>query len=211
MNVLVCSAHADDEVLGMGSTISKLTSAGHNVYCWFYFSGINCNGVLQEQPREVAKILGTVYPPFVMPMTVDNESDMVPMLDIARSIEKAVTDTKPEIVYTHFRGDLNIDHRRVFEATMVATRPVPGSTIRRVLSYEVPSVTDRAFGQFGIFSPNVFEELDESDFNKKVHGLQIYGDSIRNHIPTVVSLAESRGCMSGFQFAEAFELVWERG
>ncbi len=210
MNVLVCSAHADDECLGMGGTISKLASAGHNVYCWFYFSGINCNGVLQKQPQEVAKLLGTVYPPFVMPMTVDNESDTIPLLDIARSIEKAIAEVGPEVVYTHSKSDLNIDHRRVCEATLVATRPVLGSTIQRVLSYEVPLVTDWAFGQFGTFNPNVYEKLSSDNIAAKIDALNLYGDGIQNCMQAVFVLNEFRGVQSGFEHAEAFELVWER-
>ena len=210
MNVLVCAAHADDECLSMGGTIAKLTQAGHNVYCWFYFNGFNCNGVMQYQPREVAKILGTAEPPFVMRTTIDNEADTIPVLDIARNIEKAIAETEPEIVYMPSVHDLNIDHRRVAEAALAATRPVSGSTIHRVLSYEVPCVTNWAFGQFGHFVPNVYEELDESNLNKKTHGARLYGDIAKSYTHAIVSLAESRGCTSGFRFAEAFELVWER-
>ncbi len=215
MNVLVCASHCDDEVLGMGGTISKLTSAGHSVYCWFYFSGLNCNGIMQQQPKEVANILGTVYPPFIMPMTVDNESDTIPLLDIARSIETAIADTKPEVVYTHFRGDLNIDHRRVFEATMVATRPVPGNTVRCVLSYEIPSVTEWAFGQFGTFRPNVYEELSDGDYDNKIMAAFAYKGCLLNppHPRSeggLDTLVVHRGQQIGMDYAEAFELVWER-
>jgi LmbE family N-acetylglucosaminyl deacetylase len=211
----VCASHADDEVLGMGATIAKLSAAGHTVYCWFYFSGTNCNGVRQEQPKEVAELLGTVYPPFVMPLTVDNEADTVPLLSIAQSIEDIIEKTKPAIVYTHLAQDLNIDHRRVAEATLVATRPRAKSSVRSVLSYEIPSVSDWSFGQLGgIAAPNVYEHLTIAQVNAKYSAICRYGmlglfppdDRLRSSR----IYAELRGMQSGALYAEAFELVWER-
>ena len=215
MNVLVIASHADDEVLGMGGTIAKLVRTGHNIYCWFYFSGFNCNGVHQEQPREVSKILGTVYPPFVMPMTVDNESDIASVMGIARNIEKAIAETKPEVVYMPSVHDLNIDHRRVAEAALVATRPVPGSIIHRVLSYEVPSVTEWAFGQFGTFRPNVYEELSDDNYDHKIMAAFAYEGCLLDppHPRSeggLDTLVVHRGQQIGVDYAEAFELVWER-
>ena len=32
MNILVIAAHPDDEVLGMGATIKKLSTEGHNIH-----------------------------------------------------------------------------------------------------------------------------------------------------------------------------------
>ena len=84
MNVLVVLGHPNDEVLGAGGTIAKLTAAGNIVHCWFYFRGENCNGETQTQPEEVATILGSQYPPLSFKLGIDNESDTVPMIDIAR-------------------------------------------------------------------------------------------------------------------------------
>jgi LmbE family N-acetylglucosaminyl deacetylase len=211
MNILVCASHADDEVLGAGGTIAKLSAIGHTVYCWFYFSGINCNGVQQEQPKTVSDILGTVWPPFVMPMTVDNESDMVPLLDIARSIEDAIDKTQPEIVYIPSVHDLNIDHRHVAEAALVAIRPIHEATIRRVLSYGVPSVTAQAFGQFGAFKPTVFEELSGTDLDKKLDAIELYRYLMSDAVfKSTIATCEYHGSWFDLPDVEAFELIWER-
>ncbi len=211
MTVLILSAHPDDEVLGMGSTIIKMVTAGHTVYCWFYFSGTNCNGVQQAQPEEVARVLGTVYPPFVMSMTVPNEGDTIPMLDIARSIEDTIKLTEPEVVYTHSTYDLNIDHQRVAEASIIATRPRPGNDIKQLLSYEVPTVTDWSFGKLGgTFTPNVYEGLSSLQFSCKMNALSIYGDLTNNYTYPVIALCKYRGSQVGCEYAEAFELIWNR-
>ena len=73
----------------------------------------------------------------------DNQTDTVPLLSIVRVLgsDGAI---KPTTIYTHHRGDLNIDHRIVFEAVMTACRPVPNSSVRRILGYEVLSSTEWA-------------------------------------------------------------------
>ena len=40
-------------------------------------------------------------------------------------LEEVVQDVRPDIVYLPHRGDLNQDHRAVFDAVLVACRPWP--------------------------------------------------------------------------------------
>ena len=61
-----------------------------------------------------------------------------------RPLESVVGDLEPEVVYTHFKDDVNQDHRVAYAATMVATRPVGGSSVRRLLCYETASSTEWA-------------------------------------------------------------------
>jgi len=48
----------------------------------------------------------------------------VDLLDIIKEVDKYIQRLKPQIIYTHHYGDLNIDHRRTFEAVITASRPV---------------------------------------------------------------------------------------
>ena len=54
----------------------------------------------------------------------DNQLDKVPLLKIIKEIEKNKK-INPFIVYTHNFNDLNIDHKKVAEATLTAFRPTP--------------------------------------------------------------------------------------
>lgn len=223
MNILVCAAHPDDEALGMGATMAKLADAGHCIYCWFYFSGVNCNGVMQTQTEEIAALLGVKHAAAACDAG-DNKSDCLPLLDIARSIEKAIGMCNPEVVYTHSIRDLNIDHRHVAEATLVAARPKTDTQIKRLLAYEVPLVTDRAFGSFGgggsggggggggVFRPNVYENVSGGDaWGRKCDALRRYQEMLDTPLlPQVEAVAQYRGMQIGCGMAEAFELVWER-
>ena len=51
----------------------------------------------------------------------------------------------PHIIYTHNPHDLNIDHRIVAEATLIAFRPQAKEVWKKILAFEIPSSTDFAY------------------------------------------------------------------
>ena len=48
MKILVLAAHPDDEVLGMGGTIKKLSKKGNDIKIIFMSTGILSNTVIQK-------------------------------------------------------------------------------------------------------------------------------------------------------------------
>ena len=44
--------------------------------------------------------------------------------DVIKIVEKEIESYKPDVIFTHHGGDLNIDHRIVFQSVITATRPV---------------------------------------------------------------------------------------
>ena len=56
--------------------------------------------------------------------------DTVSHVEVNQLIEETVDTVAPEVVYTHFYGDVNLDHQMVYRSTLVAVRPVPGQTVR---------------------------------------------------------------------------------
>ena len=60
----------------------------------------------------------------------DNRMDTVALLDVVRVVEAMVGEYQPELVFTHYGGDLNVDHRRVHQAVVTACRPLPGHVMR---------------------------------------------------------------------------------
>jgi len=138
----------------------------------------------------------------------DQKLDTIPILEINQFIECWIKELKPSTVYTHNQHDANKDHRIVFEATLVACRPVPGSSVKRLLSYEVPSSTEWAAEAF---HPNVFNEID---LDKKLKLLLPYQNEMRpwphpRSLQGIGALAMWRGATVGVNYAEAFELVRE--
>ena len=216
------AAHPDDEVLGCGGTVARMTSNGHKVYAAILGEGLTSRhegaagadpqalAALCNNSREAARILGCEdVVKFSLP---DNRFDSVPLLDIVKIIEHIVQEVDPEIVFTHHGGDLNIDHRVVFQATLTATRPTAELGIRGVLMYEVPSSTEWAFQKIGAaFSPNIFVDIGET-LDKKIAAMNCY-ESERRSFPhprseeVLRAIARRWGSVVGVSAGEAFELV----
>jgi len=140
----------------------------------------------------------------------DNQFDKVSLLEIVKEIEKVISVEKPHLIYTHFGGDLNIDHRVTYQAVVTASRPVPGSSVEEVLSFEIPSSTDWAFDEQR-FSPNVFINISLYK-EKKVMALMAYEQEMRDYphsrsLVNVNNLMSVRGSAVSVAAAEAFQLV----
>ena len=74
---------------------------------------------------------------------------------------------KPDVVYTHFEHDLNIDHYHTFFSTFIACRPNKDFKIKKFLSFEIPSSTDWGINNNGrLFNPNYFVTLKKADINQ---------------------------------------------
>lgn len=207
--VLVVVAHQDDEILLCGGTMAKHLAAWEPVHVLILSSGVGSRGSGSEQERAEAllnasKVIG--YSAEVLDFP-DQQLDTVPILVITKEIEKRVQDLKPTLVYTHWHGDMNKDHRIVSEATKVACRPQPGCSVKILLMGEVCSNTEWAGG----FNPNYFVGINEL-WEKKMDALKCYVSEIRlwphaRSNGAILALAEHRGATVGMELAEAFELV----
>tara|TARA_B100000315_G_C14463073_1_gene534671 strand:- start:810 stop:1058 length:249 start_codon:yes stop_codon:yes gene_type:complete len=80
--------------------------------------------------------------------------------------------------------------------------------------YETSSETEFNFIEKRKFSPNVFVDISDH-LNDKIETMKIYAGEMGDFpFPrsekTIRSLAAFRGSQSGYEAAEAFELVYER-
>ncbi|MFH1393759.1 MAG: PIG-L family deacetylase, partial [Candidatus Micrarchaeota archaeon] len=140
MKVLVVAAHPDDETLGAGGTIAKHLDHGDEVHVIILGTGLasRMEGEvdkerIEELRRDGKAALGELgikenIEFFDFP---DNSFDSVPLLNIIKVIEKKVEDFRPEVIYTHHWGDLNIDHELTFRAVLTATRPPRTEYVKR--------------------------------------------------------------------------------
>ena len=116
---------------------------------------------------------------------------------------------KPEIVYTHYEHDLNIDHYYTFFSTFVASRPSKDFKIKKLLSFEIPSSTDWGINSNGrLFAPNYFVDIKKY-IKKKIILLNQYKFEMRQSphsrsIKNINSLSIFRGGTVGLENAEAF-------
>jgi LmbE family N-acetylglucosaminyl deacetylase len=216
--VTVFVAHADDEVLGCGGTIRRHILDGDEVSIFIFADGETSRGSSDVEAaidqregsaRAAADLLG-VRSVFIHRLP-DNRLDTIPLLDLARLAEKHIAEVRPDIVYTHHAGDLNVDHRRVHEAVVTACRPQGDISVRRLLFFEIPSSTEwQAPFAAPAFTPNWFVDIS-TVLEEKMEALKVYESEMRpwphpRSYEGVVHLARWRGAMVGREAAEAFML-----
>jgi LmbE family N-acetylglucosaminyl deacetylase len=221
--VLVIAAHPDDEALGCAGTIARHSIGGDEVHVVFLTDGVSSRGQertardaairrRQEAARQAARVLGANPPHFFdFP---DQRLDTVPLIEITQSIESLVAPLRPEIVYTHAVGDLNVDHRLACAAVLTAFRPTPGQCVSAIYGFETLSSTEWNFGASSVsFQPVRFVCIADV-FNRKVSALNAYCEETRefphprSH-EAVRALAALRGSAVGVNAAEAFSVLRE--
>lgn len=218
--ILIIIAHPDDEILGCGGTIAKLNKEGYKISTLILGEGIssrdNVRDVkkrekdileLKEESKRANVILG-VREVFFHDFP-DNRFDTISLLDIVKVIEKIKNKVKPEIIFTHYEKDLNIDHQITYKAVITATRPLKGESVKEIYSFELPSSTEWSYPLS--FSPNVFYDISES-IDVKLKALEEYKSEIREYphprsLEGVRLIAKNWGMKVGLNYAEAFNIV----
>ena len=212
-NVLVLAAHPDDETLGCGATISRLSSEGYDVHLLTFTDGVGARSIKRfgnrnDKLESVKNILGLKsYKSGNFP---DNKMDSIPLLDVCKFIENNV-DYDPDIIFTHHSGCLNVDHRIVYEATLTAFRPQFGKNIK-IYSYYVPSSTD--YNPTNNFIGNVYYNVvDYKDIKLKCLK-KCYDEEMREYPHTrsyenIENLMKVWGSEVGLKYAEKFKLIRE--
>jgi len=219
-SILILAAHPDDDVLGCGGTIAKLAGEGANVHVAFLADGVLSRAGEQSvqdleltarrtAAQKACEILGAKSVSFGdFP---DNRMDTIPLLDITQAVEALIAKHRPEMVFTHHVGDVNIDHRRVHEAVVTACRPQHRHPVRTLLCFEVPSSTEWQFpGSAPPFTPNWFVDISVT-LKCKLAALEAYAEELRpwphpRSRQGVENLAHWRGAAVGVDAAEAFIL-----
>lgn len=222
MNVLFVVAHPDDETLGAGATIHKLSAEGHNVaICTLVKDAsarTNLSETLKSDQERAFEILGVrkayngSFPNIQM--------NTVPHLELVRFIESAIEDFEAESIYTHHPSDTNNDHVMTSYAAQAASRLFqrrPGlPRLKQFIYMEVPSSTEWSFdSSSNRFTPNMFVEVGKEGIDIKIKALAAYTGVMRPYPhprsdEAIVGLAAYRGVQAGCYYAEAFDAVFFR-
>ena len=215
---LIIASHPDDDILGCGGILSKFKNIIEFKVIFIAegstcrFKDPNCNEAKNEIVKRnsfavsALKYLGVFnYEFYDLPC---GRLDHTPHIVINKIIEQEIQNFKPDTIFTHSNCDSNKDHHKVYDATIIATRP--GCGVNNVLSYEVLSSTEWGFDK--VFNPNLFISLSQNDVINKWNSLKYYLTEIKNFpYPRskkgIETLASYRGLQSGNEYAEAFKLV----
>jgi len=210
-NILILAAHPDDETLGCGATVAKLSEEGHNIHLMTFTDGVDARDEKGKENRNnrlslISEILGINS--FNHGDFPDNSMDVVPLLKLCKYIENNCPFT-PDLIFTHHPDCLNIDHEMVYRATLTVFRPQFGKK-QTILSYFVPSSTD--YNPHANFRGNFYFSLDTDSIDKKMEALHIYHEEMREYPHTrsyenVLNLMKIWGSEVGLENAEKFELA----
>jgi LmbE family N-acetylglucosaminyl deacetylase len=218
--ILIIAAHPDDEILGCGGTAARQVKEGNEVYTLVLGEGITSRDasrqrekreqelvLLKKQVHEANGVIG-IKEVFIYDFP-DNRFDSVPLLDIVKVLETIKNKIKPDIVFTHYEQDLNIDHQITYRAVLTAVRPTAAETVKEIYSFEVLSSTEWNFPLR--FSPDVFHDISGT-IDIKLAAMEKYQSELKEY-PHPRSLkgirlnAEQWGMKTGLKYAEAFKLV----
>lgn len=216
MKVLVVAAHPDDELLGVGGTIASHVAKGDQVrvavMCEGFSSRYNpdWDGEVRRQANEAARILGVTD--LVLGNLPDQQLETLLLCDVAKKIGQLIEESQPELVYTHFGGDINRDHRILTEAVLVAARPYSAPLVKEILMFETPSSTEWGSPPLTTsFQPNVYVDISEF-LEQKIKAFSCYSAEVREspHPRSLQALADRArywGSVINRRSAEAFVLV----
>jgi len=222
--VLIIAAHPDDEVLGCGGLLSKYQHSETEFKVIFLAEGTSCRYSDKEMASDevqsqilrrnnfginALKYVGVKSHSFYnLPC---GRLDTIPILEINKIIEGEIEEFQPDVVFTHSENDANNDHRIINNSTIMATRPIPGSCVKTVFTYEISSSTEWNFGQKR-FDPNYFIELSEQNVENKIAAFLCYSSEVRafpfpRSPEGIKNNCINRGMQAGVKYAEAYKLI----
>ena len=223
MKVLVFAPHADDEILGCGGTMAKHAQNGDDVHTVILAEGITSRDNSRDRESHLNELseLGNAAKRANAVLGVkstqlyelpDNRLDSMDRLELIKVVEEIVNHYKPNVIYTHHIGDVNIDHRRIHEAVITACRPIPGNhVVNELLFFETASSTEWMTAHSApAFVPNWYVDISET-LELKLKALEEYEYEMRDwpharSIKALGHLAKWRGANIGVNAAEAFVL-----
>lgn len=224
MNYLVVVAHPDDEVLGAGATIYKMTQAGHKVDIVIMSTEARARANRPEDDQLSADMESSSKTLGISKTYTGSfpniEMNTVPHLRLVQFIENAIMESQPDVVITHHPSDTNNDHFQTSTACQAAIRLFQRRSdvkpIGELWYMEVPSSTEWSVdSSSNRFQPNTFIEVGKEGVDMKTHALSIYRGVMRDYphprsVEGLAGLAAYRGTQCGLNYAEAFECVFRR-
>ncbi|MDA3731277.1 PIG-L family deacetylase [Niameybacter massiliensis] len=223
MSYLIVVAHPDDEVLGAGATLAKLSAKGIETNVCILSVNADARNYRPELEELDKNIEATRQVLGIKKIYKGNfpniKLNTVSHLELVQFIEAAILDCGADVLITHDPSDLNNDHLQTSLACQAAARlfqRMPHiKPLKELMFMEVPSSTEWSLNTGGKFTPNLFIEVGEEYIDKKIEALKHYIGVMRDYPHPrseafIKAQAVYRGGQSGIAYAEAFNVVFRR-
>ncbi|MBN2458165.1 PIG-L family deacetylase [Candidatus Woesearchaeota archaeon] len=210
MKVLVVAAHPDDEILGVGGALIKHHCQGDDIYVCMVTKAYEPEWskkyikTKKDEASKVDRLLGIKKRYYCDFPTV--KLNTIPHGEFNRKIAEIINETCPDVIYTHFKNDVNLDHRIIFNAVMVGARP--GNRQIGIICFETPSSTEWSNVPF---HPNHYVDIKEH-LDKKVKAFSLYKSEVKAYPHPrsekgIRIWANKRGVEVCREYAEAFIII----
>ncbi len=218
MNILAFGAHPDDVELFCAGTLLKYAAAGHRIFIALATSGNQGSNLIEGREKiatiregeqmEAAKLYGAQ----VRFLRYDDEG-LIETEEVRRNVLNAVRWADPDVVLTHFPGDMSTDHNVIATVVSRILLSLPGKNVKADVApiKKAPSLFYWDTGAGVGFEPEAY--VDITDVMEKKQKAVAFHKSQFDWMATFQSqtladfcrvMAEFRGLQSGFKFAEGF-------
>ena len=138
----------------------------------------NCVEAVREECKRAHLQMGvkeTFFEDFLAP-----QLDQYPQYKIANAINKLISKVQPSHLYIPHKGDLHLDHGAIYNAALLAARPLPGQVVKHIFAYETLSETEWGHPTPEMsFVPNRFVDVSGTDFAAKLMAMNLYASQLR--------------------------------
>jgi len=194
--VLAFGAHPDDLEVGAGGLLARLASEGDSVMM-AVVSIPNQTEQRRAEAREGAKVLGSEIR--ILFDDAPTRVEDIPMHELVRRFDHVIGDFRPDLVITHSAHDLHWDHGLVNRATVSALRRTPCDLLAFLSSPEM-NAQSRAIGQ-------CFADISDT-IETKIEAIGAHKSQVpKLDLESSRDLARAMGRISGYQFAESYEVL----
>lgn len=194
--VLAFGAHPDDLEVGAGGLLARLSDEGAEVTLAIVSIPNNT-----EQRRAEAQAAADLIDADLFILYEDKPCRVedIPMHELVRRMDQIVGDVRPDLVVTHSANDLHWDHGLVNRATVSALRRTPCDLFAYLSSPEM-NAQSRTFG-------NCFADITQH-IDTKVSAIACHKSQLpKLDLESSRDLARAMGRISGYQYAEVYEVL----
>ncbi|MFN0246560.1 MAG: PIG-L deacetylase family protein [Kofleriaceae bacterium] len=194
--VLAFGAHPDDLEVGAGGLLARLAAEGADVT----MAIVSIPSNAEQRRREAyagADILDAEL--FILYEDKPCRVEDIPMHELVRRFDNIVGDVRPDLVITHSANDLHWDHGLVNRATVSALRRTPCDLLAFLSSPEM-NAQARAIGA-------CFADISKT-MDKKIRAISAHESQVpKLDLESSRDLARAMGRISGYEYAEAYEVL----
>jgi LmbE family N-acetylglucosaminyl deacetylase len=145
----------------------------------------------------------------------DQGLDTIRLTELIGPLENIVREVRPRVVYCQYGGDVNRDHKILFEAVLVATRPTE-NYIEAVYAFDTASSTEWAYPRS--FVPDTWVDVSLT-LNAKLEAMACYDSEVREYPhPRSLKALEHKArafgnqvCMDAAEVFMTVRRIWRDG